>query len=76
MKELLSIRPVPIQGQCAGTVSKPLKNRAFVLKKTYAVFKKSVLLEYAASLEVAVSYNFSGGTEIGANNVMVYKPIF
>jgi hypothetical protein len=46
------------------------------LEKTCAVLKKSALLEYATSLEGAVSYNFSRGTEIGANNVMVYKPIF
>ena len=46
------------------------------LEKTYAVLKKSALLEYATSLEGAVSYNFSRGTEIGANNLMAYEPIF
>jgi len=45
-------------------------------KRLMQFSKKSALLEYATSLEGAVSYNFSRGTEIGANNVMVYKPIF
>ena len=53
-----------------------VNGRGRFLEKTYAVLQKSSLLEYAAPLEGAVSYNFSRGTEIGANNVMEYKPIF
>lgn len=53
-----------------------VNRRGRFLQKTYAVLKKSALLEYATFLEYAVLYNFSRGTKIGANSVMVYKPIF